>query len=472
MTTAMPPPNPMIPNPMTANPVTANSVTANPMAALPPDDSAGRIARFAAAVAAEPGGIPPPVADRCGDLMLNAAAAALAAAAVPDGIALARIAREMGGNGRSTIIGMGQRTSPVYAALVNGALVRMLDFDDYIPGAGSRPTAAVFPAVLALGEMHGSSGPALRAAFAAGVEIVARLSTAGDAISAAAGAVGAATASAMLLNSDADAIAHAVALAAGAADAGVAYENAGATALSAGRAAMHGVMAALQANAGIAARFAPGAGRDDAGPAGGALDGLGAGWRLVEPGVAIPLYPCHPAAHSAVDAILGIAQLHRFAPEDVAGVHIGVTPDSLALLPYAMPADGWQARSCLGFIAAAALRHGAPLINFFSDVAVRDAGVRAMQELVSVEASLSVTPLSPHPAEVAVTLRDGRVLRHRVDHPRGTPAMPLDAEELEAKFLYCTRYILPADHIEEAVGSFRNIAEIENVTGMVSVLGG
>ena len=441
------------------------------MAAPPPDDSAGRIARFAAAVAAEPGGIPPPVTDRCRDLMLNAAAAALAAAAVPDGIALARIAREMGGNGRSTIIGMGQRTSPVYAALVNGALVRMLDFDDYIPGAGSRPTAAVFPAVLALGEMHGSSGPALLAAFAAGVEIVARLSTAG-ARAASAGAVGAATASAMLLNSDADAIAHAVALAAGAADAGVAYENAGATALSAGRAAMHGVMAALQANAGIAARFAPSVRWDNAGPAGGALDGLGAGWHLVEPGVAIPLYPCHPAAHSAVDAILGIAQLHRFAPEDVAGVHIGVTPDSLALLPYATPADGWQARSCLGFIAAAALRHGAPLINFFSDVAVRDAGVRAMQELVSVEAALSVTPLSPHPAEVAVTLRDGRVLRHRVDHPRGAPALPLDAEELEAKFLYCTRYILPADHIEEAVGSFRNIAEIENVTGMVSVLGG
>ena len=466
MTTAMPP----------LNPITASPVPANPMNASWSDDSTGRIARFAAAVAAEPGGIPPPVADRCRDLMLNAAAAALAAAAVPDGIALARIAREMGGNGRSTIIGMGQRTSPVYAALVNGALVRMLDFDDYIPGAGNRPTAAVFPAVLALGEMHGSSGPALLAAFAAGVEVVARLSTAG-ARAASAGAVGAATASAMLLDSDADAIAHAVALAAGVADAGVAYENAGATALAAGRAAMHGVMAALQANAGIAARFAPGAGRDsagrdDAGPAGGALDGLGADWRLVEPGVAIPLYPCHPAAHSAVDAILGIAQLHRFAPEDVAGVHIGVTPDSLALLPYATPADGWQARSCLGFIAAAALRHGAPLINFFSDVAVRDAGVRAMQDLVSVEASLSVSPLSPHPAEVAVTLRDGRVLRHRVDHPRGTPAMPLDAEELEAKFLYCTRYILPADHIEEAVGSFRNIAEIENVTGMVSVLGG
>ena len=362
------------------------------------------------------------MADRCRDLMLNAAAAALAAAAIPDGIALARIAREMGGNGRSTIIGMGQRTSPVYAALVNGALVRMLDFDDYIPGAGSRPTAAVFPAVLALGEMHGSSGPALLAAFAAGVEVVARLSTAG-AMAASAGAVGAATASAMLLNSDADAIAHAVALAAGVCRCRRCLRKRrrhGAVRRPRGAAR---VMAALQANAGIAAKFAPGAGwddseRDDAGPAGGALDGLGAGWRLVEPGVAIPLYPCHPAAHSAVDAILGIAQLHRFAPEDVAGVHIGVTPDSLALLPYAMPADGWQARSCLGFIAAAALRHGAPLINFFSDVAVRDAGVRAMQELVSVEG------VAVRIAAVAAPGRSGGYAprRARPAAPGGPPA--------------------------------------------------
>ena len=50
--------------------------------------------------------------------------------------------------------------------------------------------------------------------------------------------------------------------------------------------------------------------------------------------------------------------------------------------------------------------------------------------------------------------------------------MPLDAEELDAKFLYCTRYILPADHIDEAVSSFRGILEIDNVTGMASVLGG
>ena len=449
----------------------------------PPPDIPRQIARCAADFAGDANRLPPPVADLCRDLMLNAAAAALAGAAQPDAIALTRSVREMGGNGRSTIIGMGQRTSPVYAALVNGALIRLLDFDDHAvatavhsdsgDSTGIHPTAAVLPAVLALGEMHGSPGPAALYAFAVGSEVVVRLS--GDAaLAGSAGAMGAAAASAMLLGLDVDATTNAVALAAGSADAGIGYASAGANALASGRGAMLGVLAALQAAAGIPANLAGYAWSGKVLLDTAALDGLGRHWQLSDPGVAIRLYPCHPAAHTIIDAALGLAQLHRFAPSDVANVQVSVTAATMAQLPYALPADGWQARACAGFIAAATLCHGPPLINFFSDVAVRDDGVRAMLERVSVVPSLPPSPLalSPHPAEVSVTLTDGRTLRHRADHARGSPQLPLDAEELEAKFLYCTRYILPADHIDEAIGSFRGIADIENVTGMVSVLGG
>ena len=431
-------------------------------------DFTHQIARFAAEIAQSGEPLPAPVADVCRDMMLNAAAAALAGAAHPDAIALTRVVRNMGGNGRSTIIGMGQRTSPVYAALVNGALIRLLDFDDNLSGSpasnapAANPTAAVFPAVMALGEMHGFAGNSALNAFAVGCEVIARLS--GEPDAAAAGSIGAAAASAMLLTPDADSIANAVGLAAATGNAGVGYQSAAATALAGGHAAMQGVMAALMASEEIA-------GAPDF-SWGNPLADLGRSWRLIDPGVTIRLYPCHPASHSVIDAVLGLSQLHRFSPGDVAAVHVGVAAETLQQLPHVLPADGWQARASIGFIAAATLCHGQPLINFFSDAAVRDEGVRAMMERVSVEATLSSSPLSVHPAEVAVTLNDGQTLRHRVDHARGTPAMPLDAEELEAKFLYCTRYILPEDHIEEAIGSFRGIAEIENVTGMVSVLGG
>lgn len=429
------------------------------------------IARFAAELASEPDALPAPVADVCQNMMLNAAAAALAGAAHPDGIALARGLRAMGGNGRSTIIGMGQRTSPVYAALVNGTLIRVLDFDDNLVGTSDtaaapvHPTAAVFPAVMALGEMHGYPGNAVLAAFAVGCEIIARLSPAPE-IGNAAAAIGAATASAMLFAPEVGTIANAVGLAASAADSGVAYSSAGAAALAGGNAAMHGVLAAITSAEDI-----------DAAPVGSpvppdALAGLGKDWRLLDPGVTIRLYPCHAASHSVIDAVLGLSQLQRFDPGQIVSAHVGVTAETLRSLPHHIPADGWQARTSVGFIAAATLCHGQPLINFFSAPAVQDEGVRSVMERISVEATLTRSPLSPHPAEVSVSLNDGRTLRHRVDHPRGTPAMPLDPEDLEAKFLYCTRYILPADHIDEAIASFRGIAEIENVTGMASVLGG
>ena len=302
-------------------------------------------------------------------------------------------------------------------------------------------------------------------AFAAGCEVAARLSAAGL-TGGSAGAVGAAVASSMLLGLDADGLAGAIGLAVDAASGGIDYGSAGAAAMSEGRAAMQGVIAALSAEAGIDGKPASATvGTAD-------FADLGIRWRLEDPGVTIRLYPCHPASHSVIDAILGLAQLHRYEPSEIASVHVGVTADTTNQLPVVLPADGWQARRSIGFIAAATLRHGAPLINFFSEPAVRDEGVRAMMERISVEATLPASPLALNPAEVAITLNDGRTLRHRIDHPRGSPAMPLDAEELDAKFLYCTRYILPADHIDEAVSSFRGILEIENVTGMASVLGG
>ena len=434
-------------------------------------DFTQRVARFAAEVANNPDDLPGPVADVCRDMMLNAAAAALAGAAHPDGTALARSLRAMGGNGRSTIIGMGQRTSPVYAALVNGTLIRVLDFDDNLVEAGQigaglvHPTAAVFPAVMALGEMHGYPGNAVLAAFAVGCEIVARLSTTPQ-IANTAGSIGAATASAMLFAPDEPTIANAISLAASSADSGIAHRSAGASALVSGRAAMHGVLAAITAAEEIDAPTV-----DDPVPVD-ALADLGLDWRLLDPGITIRLYPCHPASHSVIDAVLALSQLHRLEPNHIVSAHVGVTAETLRSLPNHIPADGWQGRTSIGFIAAATLCHGQPLINFFSDPAVQDEGVRSVMERISVEATLTRSPLSPHPAEVSVSLDDGRTLRHRVDHPRGTPAMPLDPEELEAKFLYCTRYILPADHIDEAIASFRGIAEIENVTGMASVLGG
>ena len=444
--------------------------------------------------------LPAEVVQRSKEMMVNAAAAALAAAARPEGQALARFVQDMRGNGRCTIIGMGLRTSPAYAALTNGTLAHLLDFDDEIVDRGVHPSSAVFPVAMALGEMNGNSGKEVLAAFALGCEVTAKLAGIGcpdlqerrlirlparDQVDSVFGVLGATVAAALLLGLDQGQLESALGMAGGASAAVPAGLATPARSLQCGRAAMNGVMAAslvrqgfdgaadaLEAPGGLLERCCLGLPPEPAKQVEVFFRRLANPFDVAHPGVTLKLYPCGTASHTCIDAVLQVMQQYQIKPEQVETVRVSVTPESVAHLPYATPRNGWEARSCLSYIVAATLLHGPPLIDFFSDAAVQDSAVRRMMDRVTVEATEPGSLLAPSPSSLSIDLADGRRVQHRVEFARGQPELPLDPEELDAKFLYCSRYILPPDHIEEAIDSFRNLENIENVTGMASVLGG
>lgn len=241
-----------------------------------------------------------------------------------------------------------------------------------------------------------------------------------------------------------------------------------------GRAAMNGIMAAMLVKqglgnpAGLSGIFS----RWDDSRMADFLARLGQPYDIISPGVSLKLYPCASQAHTAIDAALQLAQQYRVAPEQVAAVKVGVTAAALESLPFSTPANGWEARFCLSYIVAVALAYGQPLIDNFTDAAVQDSRVRQLMDLVTVTATETASRSIPNPCSVVITLNDGRQIRHRVEFARGQPELPLSPEELDAKFLYCSRYILPPDHIEEAVTRLRDLENIENTTGLFSVLGG
>ena len=440
--------------------------------------------------------LPLEVATISKEVMVNAAAVGLAGAAQGDGHTLTGFVQEMGGNGKCTIIGKGQRTSPVYAALTNGLLIRLLDFDDEIPSNGSHPGSAVFPAVMALGEMNGIPGKAVLAAFAVGCEVASKLQSAyvegenagretdlvpvpGDEL---ASTVGATAASAMLLGLDEEQMVQAMLLAGGQAFSALNAVAAGPIrSLRQGQAAMSGVTAALLVSQGLnAIQAIP---KQEGPPSGEAsereqmgserLSGiLGQPFDVVGPGVGLKLYPCTSQAHTAIDAAVQVVQQYRISVEEIGAIRVGITSAAMSALPYPTPANGWEARACISFIVASALTYGHPLIDNFTDAAVAETRVRNLMDLITVEATESPLNSIPYPCSILVTLRSGRQLRHRVEFARGLADLPLSREELDAKFLYCSRYILPPDHIEEAITNLRNLENIENTTGLFSVLGG
>ena len=411
------------------------------------------------------------------EMLVNAAAVGLAGAAQEGGFAVTRFAQEMGGNGKCTLIGKGLRTSPVYAALANGLMIALLDFDDALGSGLCHPSSVIFPPVMAVGEMNGSPGREVLAAFILGSELAAKL---GPILPQdAANSLAAAAAAGYLLDLDAAQLDSALALAAGNA-LDRSRENppppdlAGpARAYRQGLAAMQGMTAALLARQGLAA----GGGLADWLP----LEderltawyaALGQPYALLNPGVRLKLYPCAAAAHTAIEAALQLMQQYRIGAADIAAVAVRVTPAALAELPYPTPADGWQARHCLSYIVAATLTSGHPLLDTFTDTAVVDGNVRRLMDLITVAAEEKPSPSLPYPCSLDIALQDGRRLRHRVEFARGQPELPLAPEELDAKFLYCSRYILPPDHIEEAITGLRDLENIGNTTGLFSVLGG
>src|SRR5262249_29369326 len=88
--------------------------------------------------------------------------------------ALLVVVEASGGAPQCTIIGRARRTSAANAVLANGALVRILDFNDYVNAKGGdlggHPSDNI-PVTLAAGELSGTSGREVVAAVVLGYEI-------------------------------------------------------------------------------------------------------------------------------------------------------------------------------------------------------------------------------------------------------------------------------------------------------------
>ena len=419
------------------------------------------------------------------EMMIDAAAVGLAGAAQDEGRTLTGLLQEMGGNGKCTVIGMGIRTSPIYAALANASLIHLLEFDNEIASNGSHATAVIFPVVMALAELNGNSGQDVLTAFSLGCETAAKLDawatppsgnvsptpfSQGIAL-----AIGAAVAGGRLLGLSVEQMERAIGLAAGQTHGPAVTFAIPARAMQYGQAAMAGIMADLLAQRGFGDNrsvypgepFVVDSGTDQESFFG----SLANPFAIVDPGLSIKLYPCPSAGHTAIDALLQLRQQHQFQASQIDSVTVSVTPEVLNSLPYVEPKDLWQSRFSLNYITAQTLLHGQPLIEQFSDPMFQDPAVKELMNRIAAISEEVPTPLADQPATVTLRLSGGRELEQRVEHARGGPEFPLDQVELHAKFLYCARHIMTPDHIQGTIEQFRDLENVLDATGLSSILG-
>lgn len=413
--------------------------------------AAERLAAFA--VVLRDGDVPAAVRERAVLHVLDAVGCAYAASALGEGGEARAVVQAQGGTPEASLIGARTRAPATGAALANGTLMHALDFDDTHPPSICHITAVVAPAALAVAEATGATGRELVTAYVAGCEAVARIGAAADGefhrrgfhATGVCGVFGATIAAARLLSLDAGATTRALGIAGSFAPGLLEFLGDGSSTkrLHAGGAARAGVEAALLAAAGATGPagvidgryglFATHLGDPRAAAVAVQLDDLGSRWETGS--MAIKPYPCCHFMHGALEAL---ASLDLRAAE-VAGIGVRVADAGVGLIlePAAAkprPRTPYDAKFSLPFTAGALLVHGRVGVATFTPAGIDDEAAVAVAGRMTYEAVPLAQMANGFGGSVEVRTADGRTLQAVVDHPRGSLAAPMTADDVRAKF--------------------------------------
>lgn len=402
--------------------------------------------------------LPQDVAARTKELFLDWFASALAGKGARPVQVLEQFTSQMGpASGPSEVLTSRMRTSPVFAALINGAASHVVEQDDIHNGAVLHPGAVVFPAVLAAAQQTGASGKEFIAAAVAGYEAGIRVGeflgrshykvfhTTGTAGTLAAGA-----AVARLLNLDASRLQHALG-SAGTQAAGLwefLRDAADSKQLHTGKAAAAGLFAAYIARDGFtgARRILEGehgmaaAMSSDADPRK-LTDGLGSRWALLE--TSLKYHASCRHTHPAADALLELMRDHKLKVDDIKSVTAHVHQAAIDVLgPVTDPRTIHQSKFSMGFVLALIANYGRAGLADFTEEALRNPKLRAFHDKVKMALDPKVDAAYPKRwmGWVTVQTHEGRQFEKHVTSPKGDPDNALTREELEKKALRLAAY--------------------------------
>jgi 2-methylcitrate dehydratase PrpD len=373
---------------------------------------------------------PPDLALVIKQCVLDWLGVSIAAAAEPAAKILRAELTEQGGYPQAHVFGGPKRMPIQQAALLNGTISHMLDYDDVNFALPGHVTAPILPAVLALAEHRGANGAAAMDAFLTGYETACRIGrlvapghyTGGFHATATIGSFGSAAACARLLGLDRHAAARALGIAATRAAGLKSMFGTSCKPLHAGAAAATGLFAAtlaargfdapedaLECAQGFAATHSPDF------DAAAALRDPTEGYHLFA-----NLFKFHSACYETLGTIEcghELRQTHRLSPEEIRAVRVRANSHCNEICNIAEPRTGVETKFSLRATAAFALTG---LETFrpevFSDANANSTYLNALRDKVSVE----LTPdLGLTVSEMEVELVGGRILRTR--HDSGIP---------------------------------------------------
>jgi len=398
---------------------------------------------------------------------------------------LAELVRENGGYPEASVIGLGLKTSTLFAALVNGAMTHVLDYDDSSESMKGHPSGAVLSTVLALGERMRASGKEILEAYILGVEAETKIGSEisiehyeqGWHATATLGTIGAVVAASKILKLNTEETRMALGIASS--TAGGLRQNFGTMTkpLHVGNAAKNGLVAALLARKGFTADknvlespfgFCKTFSKKNEYNFSKISEKLGNPFDVVSPGIIVKKYPCCRSAHAGIEAITHLIKEYEISPEEVKSIKVKVNQEVPGILIHNHPKTGLEGKFSMQFCVAIALLDGEVGLRQFSDKKVLDEGT---QELMRKVEMYPDPQLKGRETVVTVKLKDGKEYSYKADEKiKGHPENPLTRQELISKYQNCARLVLPEKEITQSINLVENLEELSDINELTSVM--
>ncbi|HZN22956.1 MAG TPA: MmgE/PrpD family protein [Burkholderiales bacterium] len=390
----------------------------------------------------------------------------------------------------ASLMGMGEKTSPALAALVNGTAGHAFELDDIhkesIVHAGSIATPVAFAFAEQQGDM---SGAELITAMVAGYEIGHRVGSAatmslffrGFHPQGTSGTFVAAATAARALRLDASHFQHALGMA-GSQAGGLmaAQEGAMVKRFHSGRAAQSGVYSALLAADGFT-------GITDVleAPYGGYLStysdkpdgprltaGLGSTWETLSVG-----YKPHASVtsiHTALDGLAAIMREEKLTAADIVKVETGLSPMTHVHCAWEYKAQGVTAAQMNLYYGMAVIAlDGMAFTEQYREERLRDPRVFEFVARVSAYVDPEIEGMGAafrHAARVKVTTRDGRTAEKLILHRRGSPEDPLKPADIEYKYHHVLRSCIPKERSARILSLVKGLEKAPSTRELIELV--
>jgi 2-methylcitrate dehydratase PrpD len=432
-------------------------------------------------------GVPEDVLHEAKRLLINQLKASVGATDHPAVLALHDWAQSSGTPvQKATALWFGSAMSAEHAAVVNGALFEVLDFNDtYIP-CFMHATSGVLPAVLAAAETGGHSGHQVLTALALGMEVELACATIlmpsaytqrGFVPGGLTGAIGGAAACAVLAGLDESKTRNALSLAMCSAfglyesvgSDGLPYlmgmtARAGLNAWQMAERGLTGPRTAIEGERGMLAAQS----NESIDKVEGVLATLGKTWRIF--GNTYKTVPTETITHAPIECVMEI--LKRANGRTVERMRFGVEPIVVKIADerrarFGNPSSELTARFDTRFCAAAAWTRGRFTLAEMREAAYTDAAILALRERVDLIPDTSFPTFDGCALEVIFS--DGSKESTRVPNFLGTPGNRMSDTQLSDVFRVAAGDLLPTSAIDGILAAAWGLETAPNIQSLMTL---